>query len=31
MSDRNSNVSRNTLETQIEVTLNLDGSGNSSF
>ncbi len=31
MSDRSAKVSRNTLETQIEVALNLDGSGNSSF
>lgn len=31
MSDRSANVSRNTLETQISVALNLDGSGNSSF
>ena len=31
MSDRSATVSRNTLETQIEVSLNLDGSGNSSF
>jgi len=31
MSDRSANVSRNTLETQIDVALNLDGSGNSSF
>ncbi|HEY5739381.1 MAG TPA: imidazoleglycerol-phosphate dehydratase HisB [Gammaproteobacteria bacterium] len=31
MSDRSATVSRNTLETQIEVSLNLDGSGRSSF
>lgn len=31
MSDRSAQVSRNTLETQIEVALNLDGSGKSSF
>ncbi len=31
MSDRSAKVSRNTLETQINVVLNLDGSGNSSF
>ena len=31
MSDRSAKVSRDTLETQIEVQLNLDGSGNSSF
>ncbi|MCP4877063.1 MAG: imidazoleglycerol-phosphate dehydratase HisB [Gammaproteobacteria bacterium] len=31
MSDRSASVSRNTLETQISVSLNLDGSGNSSF
>ena len=31
MSDRRAKVSRNTLETQINVVLNLDGSGNSSF
>jgi imidazoleglycerol-phosphate dehydratase len=31
MLDRSANVSRNTLETQIDVALNLDGSGNSSF
>jgi imidazoleglycerol-phosphate dehydratase len=31
MSDRSANVSRNTLETQINVALNLDGSGKSSF
>jgi len=31
MSDRSANVSRNTLETQIRVVLNLDGSGKSSF
>ena len=31
MSDRNAKVSRNTLETQINVALNLDGSGKSSF
>jgi imidazoleglycerol-phosphate dehydratase len=31
MSDRSAKVSRDTLETQIEVTLNLDGSGKSSF
>jgi imidazoleglycerol-phosphate dehydratase len=31
MSDRTAKVSRNTLETQINVVLNLDGSGNSSF
>ena len=31
MSDRSAKVSRNTLETQIDVALNLDGSGNSSF
>ena len=31
MSDRIANVSRNTLETQINVVLNLDGSGNASF
>jgi len=31
MSDRSANISRNTLETQINVVLNLDGSGNSSF
>jgi imidazoleglycerol-phosphate dehydratase len=31
MSDRSANVSRNTLETQIEVSLNLDGSGKSNF
>ena len=31
MSDRSANVSRNTLETQINVVLKLDGNGNSSF
>src|SRR5210317_116193 len=31
MSDRSANVSRDTLETQIEVSLNLDGSGKSNF
>ena len=31
MSDRSVKVSRDTLETQIEVQLNLDGSGKSSF
>jgi len=31
MSDRSAKISRDTLETQIEVSLNLDGSGNSSF
>ncbi len=31
MSDRSATVSRNTLETQIEVSLNLDGSGRSNF
>ncbi|MGB5327996.1 MAG: imidazoleglycerol-phosphate dehydratase HisB [Gammaproteobacteria bacterium] len=31
MSDRSANVSRNTLETQINVVLNLDGSGKSHF
>ncbi len=31
MSDRSAKVSRKTLETQINVVLNLDGSGNSSF
>jgi len=31
MSDRSAKVSRDTLETQIEVQLNLDGSGNSRF
>ena len=31
MSDRSAKVSRNTLETQISVSLNLDGSGKSSF
>jgi imidazoleglycerol-phosphate dehydratase len=31
MSDRSARVSRDTLETQISVELNLDGSGNSSF
>ena len=31
MSDRSANVSRDTLETRISVTLNLDGDGNSSF
>jgi len=31
MSDRSANVSRNTLETQISVVLNLDGSGKSHF
>jgi len=31
MSDRSANVSRNTLETQINVVLNLDGSGNARF
>jgi len=31
MSERIANVSRNTLETQINVVLNLDGSGKSSF
>ena len=31
MTDRSANVSRNTLETQISVSLNLDGSGKSSF
>ena len=31
MSDRSAKVSRDTLETQISVELNLDGSGNSSF
>ena len=31
MSDRSATVSRDTLETQISVSLNLDGSGKSSF
>ena len=31
MSDRSATVSRKTLETQISVSLNLDGSGHSSF
>ena len=31
MTNRSANVSRNTLETQISVSLNLDGSGKSSF
>jgi imidazoleglycerol-phosphate dehydratase len=31
MSDRSANVSRNTLETQVSVVLNLDGSGKSHF
>jgi imidazoleglycerol-phosphate dehydratase len=31
MSDRSANVSRNTLETQVSVVLNLDGSGRSHF
>ena len=31
MSERSANVSRNTLETQINVILNLDGSGNARF
>ena len=31
MSDRSANISRNTLETQINVVLNLDGSGKSNF
>jgi imidazoleglycerol-phosphate dehydratase len=31
MSDRSAKISRDTLETQISVELNLDGSGNSSF
>ncbi len=31
MSDRSAQVSRDTLETQISVSLNLDGSGKSSF
>jgi imidazoleglycerol-phosphate dehydratase len=31
MSDRSANVSRNTLETQINVVLDLDGSGKSHF
>jgi len=31
MSERTANVSRNTLETQIRVVLNLDGSGKSKF
>ena len=31
MSERTANVSRNTLETQISVVLNLDGSGQSKF
>jgi len=31
MSDRSASVSRNTLETQINVVLNLDGSGKSHF
>ena len=31
MSDRSATVSRDTLETQISVSINLDGSGNSSF
>ena len=31
MSKRSANVSRNTLETQISVALNLDGSGKSNF
>lgn len=31
MSDRSANVSRDTLETQINVALNLDGSGKASF
>ena len=31
MSERSANVSRNTLETQISVELNLDGSGKSNF
>ena len=31
MSERSASVSRNTLETQINVVLNLDGSGNARF
>ncbi|MFZ9038584.1 MAG: imidazoleglycerol-phosphate dehydratase HisB [Gammaproteobacteria bacterium] len=31
MSERSANVSRDTLETQIKVSLNLDGSGNARF
>ncbi len=31
MSERSANVSRDTLETQINVSLNLDGSGNARF
>ncbi len=31
MSERSATVSRDTLETQISVSINLDGSGNSSF
>jgi len=31
MSDRSVSVSRDTLETQISVTVNLDGSGKSNF
>lgn len=31
MTQRSANVSRDTLETQVNVTLNLDGSGNASF
>jgi imidazoleglycerol-phosphate dehydratase len=31
MSERSANVNRNTLETQISVALNLDGSGKSNF
>lgn len=31
MADRTAKVSRDTLETQIEVTINLDGKGNSEF
>ena len=31
MSERSANISRNTLETQINVVLNLDGSGNARF
>ena len=31
MSERNATVERNTLETQISVTVNLDGSGKAGF
>ena len=31
MSDRTATVSRDTLETQIKVSINLDGTGQSSF